>query len=195
MPVSILVAIISIAFIDLTAKTLQDKKADVRESMRVGLHKLFSFLWVLILLALVNFLGLLLLIIPALIFSVWFAFASDALIVDGIKGRAALAASRELVVGRWWSVLWRILLPSAFIYLLVRFALALGYLILGSVLGDPGMFFGPMPDLYATSNLYTLAITVIPQAFFGCGIALVTAANLVLWFDLKKNPVSGPARP
>jgi len=195
LPVSILVAIITIAFTDLTAKALQDKKVDVRESMMVGVHKLFSFIWLVILITLVNLAGFILFIIPAIIFDVWFAFATNAFVVDGIKGRGALAASRALVVGRWWGVLARLVLPGAFIYLAVRFALALAYLLFGSVLGDPGLFFGPVSDLYAVSRLQSLAMTVIPQIFVSFGVALFTAANLVLWFDLKKKPRVELARP
>jgi len=194
LPVSLFAAIISVAFIDLTAKTLQDKEAAVRESMMNGVHKLFSFIWVFILLMVVNAFGMLLLIFPAIIFAVWFAFSTNELVVDGVKGRAALAASHELVSGRWWSVMWRLLLPGAFVFLAIRFSLALAYLLLGSVLGNPGLFFGPVPDLYALSHLHTLAITLIPQLFFGFGLAMFTTANLVLWFDLKKKPLAGPAK-
>lgn len=50
----------------------------------------------------------LVLIVPALVFGVWFAFAGLVTVFDGTWGFRALAASRELSRGRFMPVLWRL---------------------------------------------------------------------------------------
>jgi hypothetical protein len=49
--------------------------------------------------------GLLLLIIPGLVFSIWFAFVPFVVTLEKRSGRAALGRSRELVQGNFWRVL------------------------------------------------------------------------------------------
>jgi hypothetical protein len=46
--------------------------------------------------------GLLLFIIPGLMFSVWFMFSTIAALLDGKRGMEAITFSRELVRGRFW---------------------------------------------------------------------------------------------
>lgn len=58
--------------------------------------------------------GVLLFVLPGIIFSVWFAFAVPITILDGLRWREALRASRALTAGRWWKVLWRLAAPGTF---------------------------------------------------------------------------------
>jgi hypothetical protein len=50
-------------------------------------------------------LGLLLLVVPGLIFLTWFALAGPIIELEGTKVRAALKRSRQLVRGNFWAVL------------------------------------------------------------------------------------------
>lgn len=50
--------------------------------------------------------GLLLLVIPGIVFAVWFMFALPSVLLDGTKGVQALTLSRALVRGRFWRVAW-----------------------------------------------------------------------------------------
>ncbi len=187
LPISLVFAAVSIGIVDSAAKTLQNKKAGVRESMLVGGHKLISFIWISILIGLMIALGLVLLVIPALIFAVWYSFAVNSLVVDDVRGRKALSASRKLVRNRWWGIFFRLVIPYLFYYFVIRFGLALIFLLLGSVLGDPSLFFGDITDINSVSNLHILATTIVPQVVYGYGLVLATSANLILWFDLKKS--------
>jgi len=65
--------------------------------------------------------GYLLLIIPGIIFSIWFLFSVQALVLAGQKGAKALKFSRRLTQGWWWSVTWRV-------YILVLIGLGLSFL-------------------------------------------------------------------
>jgi len=65
---------------------------------------LVSFLQMLVVLG-----GTLLLIVPGVIFSVWYYFAPLSAMLDGKRGTEALSFSRELSRGRFWRTAWLIL--------------------------------------------------------------------------------------
>lgn len=184
-PVSLAFTVVNLAFIDFTAKTLQKKRGAIRESLLIGAHKLISFIWISLLAGVIVFGGTLLLIIPGLIFSLWYLFASTHLIVDGTRGYAALKASRALVVGRWWAVLWRVAVPTIFYYLALRFAIWVVFLVLGSLAGDPKLFLAAPPEDSGWAPI--LIRTIVPTVIYSLGIALTVAATLVLWLDLKRT--------
>ncbi|HSX14889.1 MAG TPA: hypothetical protein VLE72_03215 [Candidatus Saccharimonadales bacterium] len=54
--------------------------------------------------------GLILLIVPGIIFGVWFAFSSYTLVLENQRGTEALKASKALVSGRWGTVFGRLVL-------------------------------------------------------------------------------------
>jgi len=62
-----------------------------------------------ILVTLLITLGSILFIIPGIIFFVWYNFTSYAIILDNKTWKNAFAASKSLVIGRWWNIAWRIL--------------------------------------------------------------------------------------
>jgi len=55
----------------------------------------------------VTMIGFALLIIPGIIFSVWFAFSYYVLLFEGKTGIDAMKASKAYVKGRWWAVFGR----------------------------------------------------------------------------------------
>lgn len=79
-----------------------------KESFRRAWDKIASYLWVNFLVGLAVLGGLILLIIPGIIFAVWFTLASYVLVAENKKGTSALSRSKELVQGNWWAVLGRI---------------------------------------------------------------------------------------
>lgn len=79
------------------------KEIDTNVVPLFALSVLGSFIWVSVLQALTIAGGLLLLIVPGIIFLVWFGFAPQALLLDGKKGLDALSASRDLAKGRFWT--------------------------------------------------------------------------------------------
>ena len=184
-PISLVYSVVQLAFIDFTAKTLQGKPAKVSESLLIGAHKLIPFIWVSLLVGVIVFGGTLLLIVPGIIFSLWYLFATMQLVVDGTRGYAALKASRSLVIGRWWGVFWRVAVPTAFYYLVIQFVIWVIFLILGSFAGNPRLFLAPLPagGGWATG----LIRAIVPIVVYSFGLALTVAANLVLWLNLKRT--------
>jgi len=111
-----------------------------------------AVLWTTILTGVVIFVGFLLLIIPGIIFSIWYLFAVMISVVEGKSGGDALRRSKELVRGRGWTVFMRIVVAYLFVLLI---SLALG--MFGSV-GQIIQFvfnliLGPMAILF-TFQLY-----------------------------------------
>lgn len=143
--------------------------------------------WLSILIVMLLMLGMLASLIIPLVLFVWLKFAPYHLIADDIRGSGALVASRDLVIGRWWPVFLRIVIPLLFFLITARFLKALVYLILGSMLNEPGMFFGEIADITQVSRTHTLITTVIPQVIDGFALALFLGADVALWLDLKKK--------
>jgi competence protein ComGC len=83
------------------------ERIGVMESYRRGWHKIFSYWWVSLLAGFITLGGFLLLIVPGIIFAVWFSLAVFVLIAEDLKGMNALFKSREYVKGKWGGVFWR----------------------------------------------------------------------------------------
>jgi uncharacterized membrane protein len=113
--------------------------------------------------------------------SVRYYFAPFALVVDGIRPRASLPASRELTEGRAWGVLWRLVFPKlvfalfailgvsviAFVFSLVTNALA-------------GL------NLDAQLRLSTISTTVLSTIAAVLVNPLIVTADVLLYRSLKR---------
>lgn len=91
-----------------------NQKISIIESYRKGWHKILSYWWVTFLAGIITTGGILLLIVPGIIFAVWFSLAVYVMITENIGGMNALLKSREYVRGYWGSVLWRLLFLALF---------------------------------------------------------------------------------
>lgn len=132
-----------------------------------------------LLLALVIFGGTLLLIIPGIIFLVWYYFTIYAVVFEGARGVRALFASQQLVVGRWWATIWRLAAPLA-LFLAVSFTLQT--VVAWGIMQIPFSLIGQK-----------ILINVV-AACFGALVAPLTAlAGISLYLGAKTTPVnSGP---
>ena len=87
-------------------------RADWRTSLGFVSRRVPSVLWVTALVYLFTGLALLLLVIPGIWLWVSYTVAVPALLLEGVRGRAALKRSRQLVRGRWWPTFGVLLLGS-----------------------------------------------------------------------------------
>lgn len=83
------------------------EKIGVKESYRRGWHMILSCWWVSLLAGIIAIGGFLLLVVPGIIFSIWFSMATFVLIAENLKGMNAILKSREYVKGKTGAVLWR----------------------------------------------------------------------------------------
>lgn len=139
-------------------------------------HLIWPMIYTSILVGIIVLAGAILLIIPGIIFAVWYAFAVYAVIFDGQKGMSALKNSKNLVVGRWWDVAWRIVAPA------LLFGIAtviLQYLIL-------------TPFNYMLTDDFILAVaSALISTIISIIITPLAAASIViLYLSAKANPAS-----
>ncbi|OGZ66043.1 MAG: hypothetical protein A3D34_02580 [Candidatus Staskawiczbacteria bacterium RIFCSPHIGHO2_02_FULL_33_16] len=100
--------------------------------------------------------GLILFIIPGIIFATWFVFSNYAFIFEGTKGKKALLQSKELVKGYWWPVFLRFLLIcifSALVSLIPFFGDILNFLLINPLCVIFGYFIYEDLKTIKSSNL------------------------------------------
>lgn len=150
-----------------------------KETFSSSSHLLWPLIYTSILMGLIVMGGFVLLFVPGLIFAVWYNFYFYSLIFEGKKGMSALAASKSLVVGRWWSIAWRLVAPT-FIFGILNLALVMGLSTLVKLLS-----LSQFIEMTATSTLTSLAGVITAPLSMG--------AALVLYYSAKQNPaVSTP---
>ncbi len=84
----------------------------VVESYRRGWHKILPYWWIILLSMVITAGGFILLVVPGIIFAIWFSLAIFVLISEDKKGMSALLKSKEYVKGKWGGVLWRLFFIS-----------------------------------------------------------------------------------
>jgi hypothetical protein len=87
------------------------KPSDIRASFDYAFarHRLLSLLWLGIITTLMIGVGLVLFVIPGVYLFVALAFVIPVLLLEGLRGMAAVSRSMSLVTGRWWATFGRLL--------------------------------------------------------------------------------------
>ncbi len=126
----------------------------VIEAYRRGWHKIFSYWWVTLLVLYITMGGFFLLVVPGIIFAIWFSLAIFILVAEDLKGMNALLKSREYVKGKWGSIFWRFFFIGA-LYLIILFVLSLIFSFLKIPFASEiinfviGLFLTPLTMTYA----------------------------------------------
>jgi hypothetical protein len=153
------------------AQAYLGETTDWRSSLSYAFRLTPSLLLLTLLYALGILLGLLLFVLPGIWLYVAWAFATPALLVEGLRGRKALGRSFGLVKGRWWrtfGVLVVGFILAAIVSLVVQAAFTIG-IVVGE--GNDALVL----VLSAIAGIVGLAVTTPFQA------ALAT----VIYFDLR----------
>ncbi|MHB8880986.1 MAG: hypothetical protein ACYC69_05680 [Thermodesulfovibrionales bacterium] len=87
-----------------------DEGLGIRESLATGWQKVGAYIWFFSVAGYIIFGGFLLLIVPGVIFLVWFAFGQFIVAKEGLGGMHALLKSKEYVRGYWPDVFLRLFL-------------------------------------------------------------------------------------
>jgi len=109
-------AIFSLACYTIITSYLKGKEITISQAIVSNLPNLGKGVWTLILSTLI-IIVLSLLIIPGIIWAIYYTFAVYVVAAKGIGGKGALDYSKGLVRGRWWKVLAYILLIGLLIIL------------------------------------------------------------------------------
>lgn len=88
----------------------KDSNPKVWETFKAARVQAISFFETNILASVFIFLWFLLLIVPGFIMAIYYAFVAWVFIFEGLKNKAAMRRSKELVKGQWWAVFGRLAL-------------------------------------------------------------------------------------
>ena len=90
-----------------TIAITMERECGILEALVLGGRRMWSLGWILLLTFGIVTTGALLLLLPGLVFFVWFLFAVFILYEEDCHGLEALLASRAYVRGHWWSTLFK----------------------------------------------------------------------------------------
>lgn len=176
---------IFIAFIRVIASRYLDKAPEgVGAELKKAIPLILPYIGASIMFGLIMVGGFILFIVPAIIFSIWFAFYMYEIALDNRSVMDSLKGSKSLVSGRWWGILWRFFAP-AFIFGIITFiaqgVVQLPLELVGNTAESTGLF------MTATilSVLLTTAINVIMTP-------LTAASQVILYIEAKNTPVTAP---
>lgn len=101
------------------------------DSYKQAMKYFWKYIILSILLSLILIVGFILFIIPGIIFSVWFAFATFVLVMENAGVIESLKRSKSYVKGKWWAVAIRLVVMS-----LIAFIIGIGSAAVGSMLPE-----------------------------------------------------------
>lgn len=126
-------------------------------------------------------LGIVLFIIPGLIFSIWFAFSIHEAVINEKKVVDALKSSKELVTGRWIAVFWRLLVGI----IVFGIATAITASIVGSILGVITSGIAKDSSIYTPVRIIVSLIVSFVSILF---TPLTNGVLVILFSELQKTP-------
>ena len=135
-----------------------------KESIKGGLNYFWKYLGLSIVLIIFLFLLFLLLIIPGIIFLIYWLFAPYVLIAENKKIMESLKRSKEIVKGRWWHVF--------------------GYFLLFSIILGIILFILTIPNFFLSSGILKLIINQV-YTLISVPLSLLFFRNF--YYDLIKN--------
>ncbi|MBU4338790.1 hypothetical protein KKB43_04410 [Patescibacteria group bacterium] len=150
-----------------------EENIGVKESYRRGWHKIGSIFWVGLLSGIIVMGGYLLLIIPGIIFAIWFSLTAIIVVAEDLGGMNALLKSKSYITGYWWEIFWRLLFLG---------------LILGGIsfiFGIPGWIINFVAGLTKSASLSAVGAIV---SFAGSIVSFLLAPLTVIYtFLIYKN--------
>lgn len=149
---------------------------NIKESYLQTSKYLWPTIWTSALIVLAVIFGFVLLIIPALIFIVWFTYSFYIIIFEDKKGYITLKESKNLVSGRWWKTLWLLLVPTFFfgiIILSVQMVISLPFDLL----------------LDQKSLVYLFSSSIISTIISAIFTPLSALTTIYLYLSARENPI------
>lgn len=174
----VLSVLITIAIILAMDAVLKKEPIKLKNIYNLSYSKTFSRIIISILVSLAVGFGTILLIIPGIIFSVWFSFSLYVLVLENKKGTEALSASRQLVKGKFWPILWRWIAPNFVYGVILLIIILIPIYIIDFAVGQPGASFTQYPPWWSTIIANIIPVFAAP---------LFYALGLILYNSVKKT--------
>jgi hypothetical protein len=165
---------------------LAQNRGKVLESTasKVALGLFWAFVWIGIARFWATLGGFFLLVLPAFWLAVLFSFAEYHLVEDGKRGLQALAASADLVKGRWWGVFGRKLLLIVIVFVAVLVAFFAVTLLVGTSITGL-MKTGGSASASTVAPLMVLLLTILQVVAIAVFTPLLYAWDVKLFHSLK----------
>lgn len=165
----------------ITLDVVAGKKPDALSLPREATALIWPFAWASVLQGLVTLGGFLLFIIPGFVFMVWFAYAQQAVVVDGKRGLESLAASRDLSRGRFFTVTWYLFVGPFLVMLAYLLVLGLALALLAAGTGTTSEIFLEQPPLWMDITASVGEIFLMPLLYIYWTLS---------YLELKKTKVA-----
>jgi len=147
-----------------------------KDSYTKTAHYIIPTFLISLLIAAIIFAGSILFLIPGLIFAIWYYFVNYVIIFEDQKNLGSLKTSKQLVVGRWFKMAFRIVLPKiVFLIGIIIVNLLITTLIIK--IFDPSA---------VKIELITALVNGIVTSLT---LPLFIWSDTVLYFSAKENPV------
>lgn len=174
-----------ICIMSITRHAFHNHPIDPNEISVHALRRIQSVLGVVFLQTLIILGGILLFIIPGIIFWVWYSMGQVAAALDGQRPMEALATSRALVVNQFWAVLWRLMAGPFVIGLIYAFVLGSVLVVIATVFGqDLATVFSEQPPFWAQLIEAGADVFMVP---------LLVIYSVLLYEHLKSSLLEKPA--
>lgn len=172
----VLSVLITIAIILAMDAVLKKEPIKLKNIYNLSYSKTFSGIIISILVSLAVGFGTILLIIPGIIFSVWFSFSLYVLVLENKKGTEALSASRQLVKGKFWPILWRWIAPNFVYGVILLIIILIPIYIIDFAVGQPGASFTQYPPWWSTIIANIIPVFAAPL-FYALGFILYNSVK------------------
>ncbi|HBU06997.1 MAG TPA: hypothetical protein DEB09_02845 [Candidatus Magasanikbacteria bacterium] len=175
---------ISIAFIRTLVNTINNQPTKThQEELEHSKKLIIPAIIASILTSLAVFGGLLLLIVPGIIFAIWFTFSLYSVAIEETSGVEAMRHSKQLVSGRWGDTFWRLLAPG--------FVFGLVMIIIQWIVNLPLGMILKLAENSTTLYLVLVGLVALVNVVVSLIITpLSSLAPTILYLELKKNPIT-----
>lgn len=106
--------LISLAGILAVKKVINNENLSIKDTFTLSWKKLWGFILISIIVFLISLGGIILLIIPGIVFAIWFSFSTFVFVDKELGIKASISKSRTLVKGRFWTILGRYVIFGLF---------------------------------------------------------------------------------
>lgn len=168
----------SIVFLTVMYVMLQSERVSFAAGYSWVARNFFSLLWVSLLSMLLTVAGLMFLVVPGLVLSVYILLSIPVRMQENVRGLNALVRSTQLVHGTWWSVAWRQPLLS----------LLIGCIMLAANVA--------LTLVHATTDIDRPFLQVVISVLSGISVPIVAAGIAILYAILaSQKPVFDAQKP
>lgn len=175
LPFSLLLVVVIAALILEIDAIAHRKSIPLKQSLLAGIKKFPPLLVAWIVVGALTVIGFILLVVPGVIFWVWFAFTSFVIMLEHQGFRDAMKQSRDLSRGRFWKVFWRIFAPTFF------WALT-GFLILGII--DSALSLAGLKTLAQQSAEWSIVYNLVSALIQSIVNAVVSVLFIIITYLL-----------